>query len=139
MVDVLDVKVIAIFTIKVAIVEVSTKVVEVSANVTIARYRYLFMLVVKAAVVKVSVVNPVPLATSDHETEASAVVVSVATCHFTVLEKGDATKVVPIVNESVSPAVVVSFVGWRDIRGNVINEKIDPRVVPLAFTAFARK
>jgi hypothetical protein len=102
---------IAGLTVKVTTVVVSTNVVDVSANVTIARYRYLFILVVSAAVVKVSVVKPVPLATSDQATEETAVIVSVATCHLTVFENGEATKVVPTVKESVNPAVVVSFVG----------------------------
>jgi hypothetical protein len=124
-VEVLDVKVIAGLTVRVATVEVSTDVIPAVApepvNVTIARYLNLFIAVVKATVVKVSVVKPepfvepLPLDISIQETDAAAVTVSVATCHLITLVKPAGAATVVIVKESVNPAVVVSLVGCREI------------------------
>ena len=104
-VEVLEVMEIAGLIVKVATVEVSTTVKESeSENVTIARYLNLFIAVVNVAVVKVSVVKPVPfveplpLVISIQDTEAAAVAVSVATCHLTNLVRGETTAVVPTVN-----------------------------------------
>jgi hypothetical protein len=141
-VDVVEVIVIAGLIVKVASVEVSTTVKESeSENVTIARYLNLFIAVVKAAVVKVSVlkpvpfVDPLPLVISIQETEATAVTVSVATCHLTVFTNGEETAVVPTVNESVKPAVVVSFAGCKLIDGLVVKYLIaikpDPPLPPV--------
>jgi hypothetical protein len=141
-VDVVDVIVIAGLIVKVATVEVSTTVKESeSENVTIARYLNLFIAAVNVAVVKVSVVKPVPfveplpLVMSIQETEATAVTVSVATCHLTIFTNGEETAVVPTVNESVKPAVVVSFAGCKLIDGLVVKYLIaikpDPPLPPV--------
>jgi hypothetical protein len=120
----IEVILIAGLIVKVATVEVSTTVKESeSEKVTIARYLNLFIAVVKVVVVKVSVVKPVPFVEplpaviSIQETEATAVTVSVATCHLTDFVKGEESVVVPTVNESVIPAVVVSLAGCRLIVG----------------------
>ena len=120
-VDVVDVKVIAGLIVRVATVEVSTDVMPAVApdpvKVTIARYLNLLIAVVKAAVVKVSVVKPepfvepLPLVISIQETDAAAVTVSVATCHLITLVEPAGAATVVIVKESVNPAVVVSSVG----------------------------
>ena len=90
-------------------------------------------------VVKVSVVKPVPLATSAQTTVATAVTVSVATCHLIALVCGETREVAPTVKLSVRPAVVVSFVGCKVSVGKVVKENIVPYVVLLAFMALALK
>ena len=116
-VDVLDVKVIAGLTVSVATVEVSVRVLLEPEKVIITRYLNLFIAVVKVAVVKVSVVKPVPLVdplplvTSVQATVEAAVIVSVATCHLIARVISAGAAEVLIVNESTNPAVVVSFAG----------------------------
>jgi hypothetical protein len=106
---------IAEFIVNVAIVVVSTEVPRALTKVTIARYLYLFIAVVKVPLVNVGVVNPLPLDTSLQETEAAAVVVSDATCHLILLVVADGVSIVVSENELVSPTVVVSLTGLAEI------------------------
>jgi hypothetical protein len=102
--------VIAGLIVKMARVEVSwTESVEVSENVTIARKRYLFIDVVNATVVNVSVVPPVPDETFVQP--VTPVAVSVVNCHCTDLVRGAGAAFVVTVNVSTIPAVVVSDKG----------------------------
>jgi hypothetical protein len=110
-VEVSEEKVIAGLIVKVATVEVSTEVPPTPEKVTIERYRYLFIEVVSVAVVNEGVVNPEPDETSDQATDPTAVVVSVATCHFIVRVKGDGAETVVKEKVFVRPAVVVSLAG----------------------------
>ena len=68
-------------------------------------------------VVKVSVVKPLPLplVTSAQATEATAVVVSDATCHLIVRVSGDGAETVVKEKVLVRPAVVVSLDGCTEI------------------------